>query len=66
MNPIPLFFKFLIILCCLFPGQAMAQQSKHNFEVAKNLDIFNALYRELDLYYVDTLDARKIIDNALA
>ena len=66
MNPIPLFFKFLIILCCLFPGQAMAQQSKHNFEVAKNLDIFNALYRELDLYYVDTLDARKNIDNALA
>lgn len=66
MNPIPVFFKLLIILCCLFPGQAMAQQSKHNFEVAKNLDIFNALYRELDLYYVDTLDARKNIDNALA
>ena len=62
----PFYFRFLLILCCLLPGPAMAQQSKHNFEVAKNLDIFNALYRELDLYYVDTLDARKNIDNALA
>ena len=66
MSPMPFYFRFLLILCCLFPGPAMAQQSKHNFEVAKNLDIFNALYRELDLYYVDTLDAKKNIDNALA
>lgn len=38
----------------------------HNFEVTKNLDIFNSVYRDLDLYYVDTLDAKKNIDNALA
>lgn len=37
-----------------------AAQKNHNFEIAKNLDIFNALYRELDTYYVDTLDANKI------
>ncbi len=40
-------------------------QSNHNFEVAKNLDIFNNLYKELDLYYVDTLDAQKVIKNAI-
>ena len=33
--------------------------------MAKQLDIFNSLYREADLYYVDTLDAKKNIDNAL-
>lgn len=38
----------------------------HNFEVVKNLDIFNSIYRDLDLYYVDTLDAQKNIGNALA
>lgn len=38
----------------------------HNFEVVKNLDIFNSVYRDLDLYYVDTLDAQKNIGNALA
>ena len=55
-----LFFLLLSVL------PSPAQKSTHNFEVAKNLDIFNALYRELDLYYVDTLDAKKNIDNALA
>ena len=40
--------------------------SNHNFEVVKNLDIFNSIYRDLDLYYVDTLDAQKNISNALA
>ena len=43
-----------------------ASDSNHNFEVVKNLDIFNSIYRDLDLYYVDTLDAQKNIANALA
>ena len=30
-------------------------------EVAKNLEIFNALYKNLDLMYVDTLDANKVV-----
>ena len=42
-----------------------AAQKNHNFEIAKNLDIFNALYRELDTYYVDTLDANKYITTAI-
>ena len=42
------------------------QDTNHNFEVVKNLDIFNSIYRDLDLYYVDTLDAQKNISNALA
>lgn len=59
-----------ILLCiCLAASWATnpvcAQKVKnHNFEVAKNLDIFNALYRDLDLYYVDTLNAQTNIDNA--
>lgn len=59
-----------ILLCiCLAASWATnpvcAQKEKnHNFEVAKNLDIFNALYRDLDLYYVDTLNAQTNIDNA--
>lgn len=40
-------------------------QSEHNFEVVKNLDIFNTLYKELDLYYVDSLDAKKNVENAI-
>ena len=33
----------------------------HSFQVAKNLDIFNSIVRELDLFYVDTIDPDKTI-----
>lgn len=55
----------LVALLLAAAAPAAAQTSNHNFEVAKQLDIFNALYRDLDLYYVDTLDAKKNVDNAI-
>lgn len=32
-----------------------------NFQVAKNLDIFNAIVKEIDMFYVDTVDPNKTI-----
>lgn len=32
-----------------------------NFQLAKNMDIFNAIVKELDMFYVDTLDPNKTI-----
>lgn len=63
-------FKKKLPVCCLSLLMAltatMAQaQSSHNMEVAKQLDIFNSIYRDLDLNYVDTLDAKKNIENAI-
>lgn len=57
--------KIIVLLLALTAMPAAAQQSRHNAETAKQLDIFNSLYRELDLYYVDTLKARKNIENAI-
>ena len=37
----------------------------HQLEVAKNLEIFNALYKNLELMYVDTLDANKVITTGI-
>ena len=37
----------------------------HNLEVAKNLEIFNALYKNLDLMYVDTIDANKAVTTGI-
>jgi carboxyl-terminal processing protease len=52
----------LFILFLGYSGSAMAQLSeKQRFEISKNLDIYNALFSELSLYYVDTLDAGKLI-----
>ena len=33
----------------------------HNFEMSKNLDIFNSVMKELDMNYVDTIDAGKTV-----
>ena len=57
-------FKLLTI-CLLTVSSLSAQNSSHNFEVSKNLDIFNAIYKMLDLYYVDTLKADKQIGEAV-
>ena len=52
----------LLITACLLAVGTWAQEVKnHNLEVAKNLEIFNALYRNLDMMYVDTLDANKVV-----
>ena len=32
-----------------------------SFQVAKNLDIFNSIVKELDMFYVDTIDPDKTI-----
>ena len=37
------------------------RDSDHNLEVVKNLDVFNAIYKRLDLMYVDTLDANEVV-----
>ena len=59
------YFLFWAIAAVLQVLPVRAQKN-HNFEIAKNLDIFNALYKELDLHYVDTLDAEKLIGDAIA
>lgn len=35
------------------------------FEVSKNLDVFNSLYKELNTYYVDELDPDKLTNTAM-
>ncbi|KGI60020.1 peptidase, S41 family [Prevotella sp. DNF00663] len=58
--------KILSLFLLLATLPAMAQSGKeHNFDVAKNLDVFNVLYKNLDLLYVDTLDANTVIGNGI-
>ena len=42
-----------------------AQKGDHNFKVAKNLDVLNAIYKNLDLMYVDTLNADEVVGNGI-
>lgn len=40
-------------------------QKDHNFEVGKHLDIFNNVYKNLELLYVDTLNPKETIGTAI-
>ena len=55
----------LTLLAILLSLSAMAQSSVSNYETAKHLDIFNRLYKELDLNYVDSLVAKDVIEDAI-
>lgn len=61
--------KQRIVSFILFVSVAMslsAQDVKnHNLEVAKNMEIFNAIYKNLDLMYVDTLNANEVIGTGI-
>ena len=58
--------KLIIYILALLTVPAAAQTGKdHNFEVAKNLEVFNSIYKNLDLLYVDTLSADTVVGNAV-
>jgi len=53
------------LLMC-FSTAVEAQESRdHNFNVGKNLQVFNEIYNYLDLFYVDTLDADETVGTAI-
>lgn len=59
-----LFLLFFSAYCGAQNNQS-ASAKNHNLEVGKNLDIFNAVYRNLDLFYVDTLNPSQTITAAI-
>ena len=61
----------IVVLLVILPAWMLAQEERnaveknHNLEVGKNLDIFNAAYRNLDMFYVDTLNPERTITSAI-
>lgn len=51
-------FCLLLLFGSIMPGQA---QKDNRFEVSKNLDIFNALIKEVEMFYVDSVDVEKTV-----
>jgi len=56
--------SYLQLLLLMLPLVGCAQKN-HNLEVAKNLDIFNQVYKNLDLFYVDTLNPGEVIGTGI-
>ncbi|SES83610.1 S41 family peptidase [Prevotella sp. kh1p2] len=57
--------KLIAYLLLLVSCPVAAQNQDHNLEVAKNLEVFNTIYKQLDLLYVDTLDAAEVVGNGI-
>jgi carboxyl-terminal processing protease len=59
----------LFLFCVSFTVCGITPAEKRSFRISKNLSIFNSLFRELDMNYVDTLNYDKMmkttIDNML-
>lgn len=59
--------KKITIICLFFllPIGLIAQEKQNNFEIAKSLDIYNSLLRELNLNYVDEINPGELNEAAI-
>lgn len=56
----------LFAIMGLAPAGASAQNTgDHNFEIAKNLEVFHEIVSELDRYYVDTINPKQTIEKGI-
>ena len=54
--------KILFIIMCLLPLCVAAQKKENtNSAISRNLELFNDIYKQLDLFYVDSLNADTVI-----
>jgi len=58
-------YLFLIFFFFLESVNGASTADKRSFRISKNLTIFNSLFRELDLNYVDTLNYDKIVKTTI-
>ena len=54
-----------LALLLALPFGMMAQEKQNNFEIAKSLDIYNSLLRELNLNYVDEINPGELNETAI-
>jgi carboxyl-terminal processing protease len=48
-----------------FTAQAQLSEKSH-YDITKYLDIYNSLFKELNLYYVDSIDVKKTVQDNIA
>lgn len=68
MKKAHLFYKTtisIVIAFLIIMAASSAGSDKRNFEISKNLEIFNALYKELNMFYVDTINSEKTISRGI-
>ena len=54
-----------LVLLLALPFGLLAQEKQNNFEIAKSLDIYNSLLKELNLNYVDEINPAELNESAI-
>lgn len=57
--------KLFTILCLFLMLNAHAVDKDRYFEIAKNMELFTQLYKELNTYYVDDVDPNKLMTDGI-
>ncbi|MBR4841776.1 MAG: PDZ domain-containing protein, partial [Bacteroidaceae bacterium] len=58
--------RSLIIICALIAGiQVQVRGQGHDFELSRNMETFHDIVRELDLFYVDTINPQTLINRGI-
>jgi len=55
----------IVIVAIVGIGFYSFKQDEKNFEVAKNLDIYHTLFRELNMFYVDEVSPNKLVKTSI-
>ena len=56
---------FILLAAMVVPSALGETKDNSEATIVRNLDIFNSLYKELNTYYVDTIDAQSSIETAI-
>ena len=54
-----------VLIVLVGMGILSFKEDDRNFQISKNLDLFNSIFKELDMFYVDTLNPEKVIQNGV-
>ena len=58
------FYTIIVLLCSVSSivyADNKSAVKNHNFDVMRNLEVFSAIYKNLDMMYVDSLDPDKTV-----
>lgn len=58
-------FPFIFLLTSALSVSGAAKPDQRTFRISKNLTIFNSVFRELDMFYVDTLNYDKMVKGSI-
>ena len=42
-----------------------SKSDDRNFQIVKSLDVFNAVFKELDMFYVDSINPKEVIEHGI-